>query len=82
MNKRLALAAVAASGALIAAGALIFKSRNHPDDASGPSDNAGIGPATSDPAMTTESVPQINEEGVVPLPTPAVGRSPPEEKKQ
>ncbi len=40
---------------------------------------SGTAPTDTDPAMTSESVPQLEEDGIMPLPTDAVGRSPPEE---
>ncbi len=40
---------------------------------------AGASPVDTDPAMTTEPAPQLKEDGIVPLPIEAVGRSSPED---
>ncbi len=45
------------------------------------SQSSGASPMDTDPAMTSESVPQLKEDGIVPLPTDAVGRSLSEETR-
>jgi hypothetical protein len=61
---------------------VILRSRGAADEAQVPAGReSGVAPAISDPAITTEAAPQIRD-GIAPLPTDAVGRSPPEKQKQ
>ncbi len=64
----------------IAIGLLVYFRFSDPRS-SAVSQSSGAAPMDTDPAMTSESVPQLKEDGIAPLPTDAVGRSFPEESQ-
>jgi hypothetical protein len=72
--------------AVIAAGATAFaflRSPGHAIEPTSPTPTTqGISATESDPATTSEPVPQLREDGIVPLPTDAVGVWKPDETKK
>jgi hypothetical protein len=62
---------------------VLVRSPKQPSEPTSPLSTAqGIAPNQSDPATTSERVPQSREDGIVPLPTDAVGVSKPKETKK
>jgi hypothetical protein len=85
LNRTKAIGTAVAVLVIAIAGLVVVRSVNKSDGAAAVSERVppgGVAPAVSDPAMTTESVPESRQEGVVPLPSDAIGRSPPEAPNQ
>jgi hypothetical protein len=78
VNLRTGLTILVACTIAVAAG-LIYRSQQSWSEESGAASDAAAGtaPTTADPAMHTETVPVYRDDGVVPLPSDAIGRSTP-----